>query len=301
MKDDEEPKEPSFSSEIKKEGAKSLSGAAAELLLRAGGPAADEIGIYLADNFHAWRWRKENAEKVGEKHIETAKRRGINEDHLQPLPEGDFYRAMEACSLEDNDTVQQLWAGLLTSAMDPNNPAKSSKAFIDILKSIGPVETGLLIVLHALDVIPNYPKRGMATAANDSIEKAIFRFEKFAEKAWRHFPHNEQEVAVQNLMRLRCVGYRTGKRYVTSKLMKSSPTRVPEHELVLRAQPVAQAMDHLENLALAASGTGKVPAWLEVGPYGSPPREAHYELTTLGKSLVHACIAEDELKIFEES
>ncbi|MDE0155308.1 MAG: Abi-alpha family protein [Gammaproteobacteria bacterium] len=63
---------------------------------------------------------------------------------MTTISEGDAYRLAEACSFEDNETVQELWAGLITSTIRSDKEVTMTRAFIEILKAIGPVEKELL-------------------------------------------------------------------------------------------------------------------------------------------------------------
>jgi hypothetical protein len=261
-------------------------------MLRAFGPAIDEIGEDLMEMCREWRWRRRNVEAIAGKHQMEVERRGLDPKNLQPLPEGDAYRAMEAASLEDDESVQNLWAGLLTSAMDPNSQTTASKVFVDLLQSIGPAEAGLLSLLRKTE-LPVRP----ADKSMKSLQEEVTRFRTAinneANAAWRHFDHETQTNAVQNLMRLRCIGVRIHKRLSERELLRSAPMGVRQRDLPASAEGVAKALDYVENLVLAASGTRDAPAQMDYGPTAGIP-EARYQLTPLGRSLMKACLSEHD-------
>jgi len=70
----------------------------------------------------------------------------------------------EEATLESDDDLQDLWAGLLVSALDPDAPVVRS-AFITIVKDLSPIDARLLEALYAavlgvsgggIAVIPDY-------------------------------------------------------------------------------------------------------------------------------------------------
>lgn len=269
--------------------ANSLSQATGELLIRILGPASNEIGTHLGEVVKNWRFRRKNLEDISVKINTEIDRRGLDFDQLRPLPEGDAYRATDAYSLEDDEVVQKLWAGLITSAIDPNKTVTASKAFVDILKSIGPIEAGLLLVLQSIEN-PNIEKTdNSAKAISDARLKVRREISQLAEAIWRRFPSDQRDMAIQNLMRLRCIGFRTGKNLSERELMAKRPVGVRSEELVARADAVVKFFDYLENLALAVSGTGRRSPFFLSRNVDKELPESMYELTSLGKSLVRAC------------
>ena len=121
-----------------------------------------------------------------------------------PVSEGDAYRLTDACSLEDNETVQELWAELITSAMDHERKTSGLRAFIDILKAIGPIEAGLLLVLHEIFFPPAHTikhksdKPGieqldqLRKEINQKNEARISELKILSENAYRHFSDVEK-------------------------------------------------------------------------------------------------------------
>ena len=106
---------------------------AGKLILRLFGPLADELGQYLADGFRQWRWRRDNFKRVAERCEIDKEARGIDDNSLEPVAEGDAFRLAEACSFEDEPMLQEMWAGLITSAMDPHKTVNSTRALVEIL------------------------------------------------------------------------------------------------------------------------------------------------------------------------
>ncbi len=54
---------------------------------------------------------------------------------------------IQGASFEDNDNLHSLWAGLLATAMDPNEPMIRT-GFSDILRQLEPVDVAILAAMH---------------------------------------------------------------------------------------------------------------------------------------------------------
>ncbi len=279
-----------------------------QLLSRLLGPVADEVGIYLADNFRKWRWRKENFERIAQRCEVEKEARAIDDESLMPVSEGDAYRLTDACSLEDNETVQELWAGLITSAMDRERKTSGPRAFIDILKAIGPVEAGLLLVLHEISSPPAHTIRHNLDELDieqlNRIRKEIDQKNKawmkelrvLSENAYRHFSDTEKELAIQNLFRLRCIGLRV-RRNLDNRMASSAlpyDSRQTTRIISQRHEYLFQAVNYLEWLILVDSGTGnhkQIPS--SIGSWSPDVMpESQFQLTTMGRSLISTCMTD---------
>jgi hypothetical protein len=94
---------------------------------------AEEVGLLAADKVKVYRLKNwVNVVKQTEKIL--------NEANLPPsaVPPRMFLPILEASSLEDNETLQSLWAGLLASASDKADSL--SPCFIETLKQLTPNE-----------------------------------------------------------------------------------------------------------------------------------------------------------------
>ena len=279
---------------------------AGKLILRLFGPLADEIGQYLADGFRQWRWRRDNFRRVAERCEKENEARGIDDDALASVAEGDAYRLAEACSFEDDEMVQELWAGLITSAMDPEKEVVSTRAFVEILKAIGPVETGLLLVLYQLNrtpkdrTIPNLPNLSAEELHNRrqniSDQNKIWKSEiiALANRVYRRFSESQKEVAIQNLFRLRCIGLRTGRNLSQNQTRSGLPFGVSATDAAPTYESFVKVADYLESLIMVGTGTGSY----KQGSLSSPHPllqelpEMRFELTRLGWTLVSVCMTE---------
>ena len=269
---------------------KSFSEAAGEILTRMLGPAADEIGDIVLERIVAWRWRKKNVEQISMKVDKEIELRKIDRDKLLPLSEGEVYRAVDACSLEDEELVQDLWAGLFASAMDPSSSTTASKLFTDILRSIGPQETAFLLLIHKMNVLMSRKVERTQGAVSKARSEIAAEISEFRERVWLRYPHDQRDHAIQNLMRLRCIGFRVVKQLKESALLSRMPIGISRDEVPAGAAAVARMLDYVESLAMATSGTGHVRSipGIRLPLEGFP--ETRYDFTPLGKSLVEACV-----------
>ena len=283
-----------------------FSASAGKLILKLFGPLADEVGQYLADGFRQWRWRRDNFKKIAERCEREEEARGIDDNSLASVAEGDAYRLAEACSFEDDETVQELWAGLITSAMDPDKDIVSTRAFVEILRAISPVEAGLLLALYQIKRIPKH--RAIQNFSNLSVEElhslrqnSNNENEKWkrgiialADRAYRRFSKSQREVAIQNLFRLRCIGLRTGRNLSESKTRSGLPIGVRATDAAPTYDSFAKVADYLESLIMVGTGTGSYTQ----SPLSSPHPllrelpEIRFELTHLGSTLVSLCMTE---------
>lgn len=279
-----------------------------QLLTRLLGPLADEMGIYLADSFRQWRWRKENFEKVAQRCEMEKKARIIDDELLMPVSEGDAYRLTDACSFEDNETMQELWAGLIISSMDRNKTISGLRAFTDILKAIGPVEAGLLLVLYEISFPPSHSIEqnldNLDLKELDQIRRNINQkndtwmseLRILSENTYRRFSDAEKDLAIQNLFRLRCIGLRV-RRNLNSRITSSALPLDPGQMAKVTSQVhgyLFQAVDYLEWLTLVDSGIEnhkQIPDPITGRSLDIMP-ELQFQLTGMGSSLVSACMTD---------
>jgi Abortive infection alpha len=114
----------------------------ADIAHKLAGPLAEELGLMMADKVKLYRLKNwvnvvRKAEKI------------LNEAHLPPnaVPPRMFLPILEASSVEDDETLQGLWAGLLASASEQSDSL--SPSFVETLKQLTPSEAKNLHSLFA--------------------------------------------------------------------------------------------------------------------------------------------------------
>lgn len=105
----------------------------ADLVNKLAGPMADEAGMMLGDRMRVYRVK--NWISTLQKTQRLLDAAGLPANAVPPRL---FLPITEACSVEDNDTLQELWAGLLASASQQADAL--SPSFIETLKQLTPVE-----------------------------------------------------------------------------------------------------------------------------------------------------------------
>ena len=109
----------------------------ADIVHKLAGPMAEEVGLMMADKIKVYRVK--NWVGVVKKTQEI-----LNDARLPPnaVPPRLLLPIIEASSVESDETLQDLWAGLLASASDKSDSL--SPSFIEILKQLTPSEARLL-------------------------------------------------------------------------------------------------------------------------------------------------------------
>jgi len=138
-----------------------------DLLKRLAGPAFDELGAILADNVRVYRVK--NLLKTTEKTKRILQDAGLRPN---PIPSRLLLPILDTCSVEDNDDLQERWAGLLASASQEADSL--SPSFTETLKQLTPAEAKHYD--HVFAEVRNLRKRLPTTS--DSIPYWAFT------KAW---------------------------------------------------------------------------------------------------------------------
>ena len=99
---------------------------------------------------------------------------------------------IENLSLEDDESVQDLWAGLIANATDPDKRFQIKKVYIDILSSLEPLDAMILKFLskQGWNIIPGPHSPG-------------FNSERIS--AELDIQICDVEISLQNLFRLDCI------------------------------------------------------------------------------------------------
>jgi hypothetical protein len=150
----------------------------ADLVNRLAGPMADEVGMMLGDKVKVYRVK--NWIKTVEK-----TERLLRDARLSPnaVPPRLFLPIMDASSVEDNETLQDMWAGLLATASQDTDAV--SPSFVETLKQLTPDEARYLKCLH--DEILEENRR---THSNDPVWKRMLEKTPELSKAEKSFAHH---------------------------------------------------------------------------------------------------------------
>ena len=260
------------------------------------GPAKEALGGLLGDQFQYWRAM--NINRLAQKFQKVREERGIVEDSIKHLPFSAAYRSLDAVSLEDDESVQDMWAELLGSATDPNRDVKVKKVYIELLKSMSSVEVALLNLFRECEERGTFRSQEDLKLFNEDMNK-------LADKTWRTFLVQDQDTAIQNLVRLRCVSFRPSPPYLNNLFgtfdardLYSSGISWPGNLALVNPKEFETLIKYMEEVVMIASGVKDYRATKELpvqgwGMMGWSQRvkvpEMNYILTPLAKDLLKAC------------
>ena len=109
----------------------------ADIFHKLAGPMADEVGMMLGDKVRVWR--ANNWTKTVKKTERILKDAGLPANAVPPRL---FLPIVEGSSMEDNESLQDMWAGLLATASQEMDAV--SPAFVETLKQLRPDEAQAL-------------------------------------------------------------------------------------------------------------------------------------------------------------
>ena len=123
--------------DLAKAGAEAAMQPFAELIQKIAGPAAEEIGLTLRDHVRFFRMKRRV--RLMERTDEFIKKKGI-EPHRVPLKM--LATVVENATLEDDDSLQDMWAALLANAATAEQRPEVMLA--EILRQLSPADAHLL-------------------------------------------------------------------------------------------------------------------------------------------------------------
>lgn len=113
----------------------------ADLMHKLAGPTFDELGEYFGQQVREWRIN--NAIEIFRRVQKRLDAAGLPPNSIPPRL---FLPLIEAASAEDDETLQEMWAGLLASASQDSETISAS--FVQTLKQLSPREASFLVVLN---------------------------------------------------------------------------------------------------------------------------------------------------------
>lgn len=109
------------------------------------GTAVDVWGGLVGDRIK--EWRKRNLVNSLEKTAVHLSEKGVDLAKARHLPEGELYRIFEGSSKAEEPSLNEMWARLLASSMDPNNAIKADEALTKILEQLAPNDAKLFLTI----------------------------------------------------------------------------------------------------------------------------------------------------------
>ena len=129
---------------------KKISEAGAALAQSAGQSVLTCLINSIEDFFPALRQKRfDNLLRVSEKATEILKQRKIPLEQRRELAAKVGLIYIPTAAVEDDPTLQDMLAGLLSNALDPNfDSSKIKVAFVDVIKSMDPLDAQILKICH---------------------------------------------------------------------------------------------------------------------------------------------------------
>lgn len=164
-------------------------------------PLETVMGI-LNDKLQFVRWERKL--RLADRGRELLQQRGV-QGPLRPIPYKLALPIVEHASLEDDDELQDLWANLLASAVDPKFDGLIRAAYIDIIRQLEVVD------VHLLNVVYESYKAWLDAEQRTAIHKDYYfsPINHGVSKAditdTLGISFSAYENSVDNLMRVRCL------------------------------------------------------------------------------------------------
>jgi abortive infection alpha-like protein len=152
------------------------------------GNAAVEVGATIQD--WAIFQRYKNLLRLQDK-VEAIHASRKLEGKSIPVPPRFAIPLLQAASQEDDDSIQDLWAGLIANATDPQRHLDLKRVFIDILNSLEPLDTRLLQYLAGLGWMMYQNAGGGANTTKLATELKVTK--------------KDVQFSLLNLHRLECI------------------------------------------------------------------------------------------------
>lgn len=255
------------------------------------GPAAEELAALLGDRLRYWRFL--NLNNIHKKVEKMREEQNISPDLVKFLSFGDSFRVIDAASLEDDDTVQELWARLLVNSTKEDGEPTIKKVHIDLIKSFSSAEVLFLDLIWTCECNANFKSNIELKNFNETMNKR-------SEEFWRKLPQDTRNTSIQNLMRLRCITFR-GKQIDGSHLFRPIQIDSTRH-IINNIDPrvFINVLNSVLNMAQIASGVkepaalGSIPlhsSFGQISNFEIDVPEMSFMLTALGRSVMKACSA----------
>lgn len=152
------------------------------------GDAFTEIGASVHD--WAMYFRYKNMIRISDKVEMIYKKRKI-EGKTIPIPPRYAVPLLQSASIEDDESVQELWACLIANSTDPSKRIQANRLFINILSSLEPLDVSVLKFLSG-------SQNRIRSAATG--ERNLFRMSQVL-----NIDREELVISIQNLSRLGCI------------------------------------------------------------------------------------------------
>lgn len=180
-------------------GVSDLAGKGMDMVDKLGGDLLKELIGIPTDQIKALRF------KLGVKLVEDAKEfnrlHGI--ENNTPIPAKLAIPMLENGSLEEDETLRQLWVRLMANAMNPAYAEKIHPAYIEMIRQVSPDEA--LILQHSR-YLPDFPLVFFIKLSEDEAEETRAEYATFCKTLPLKHPDDRMQY-LDNLLRLQLLAY----------------------------------------------------------------------------------------------
>lgn len=162
-----------------------------EFLSRVLGTAPEDAVGLIGDKLAFFRWERQV--RMIDNVNEQLYIRGIT--RVDPVLPKFATPIMENASLEEDDCLQDLWIELLTNALDPNFNEEIRYTFIEIIKSLNPLDVKILSAFY----------NGLVADNVGISQIATYRLTKEVLATHLGIPVEECLISIHNLFRVQCL------------------------------------------------------------------------------------------------
>jgi len=134
------------------------------------GESFRQFGGSVADWARYFRYK--NFLRIADKVIEIHKARHLD-GKLIPIPPQFALPLLEGASLENEESLQELWAGLIANASDHNHRLNLKKVYIEILRGLEPLDAGVLNLLSGPDIKEQYGESSGAHLNTEEVARLL--------------------------------------------------------------------------------------------------------------------------------
>ena len=178
---------------------------------------------------HDWAqyYRYKNLLKIYDRVTEIHRERLIAGKTI-PLPTRFALPIIEHASLEGDDDIQSLWAALIANATDPTTKLRVTKVYIEILKSLEPLD---------VEILRYFSTQGwnMVPSAGGGINAKMVATALAAD-------YNDVAISLQNLYRLGCIAGQVRDGTFDDFSVMSFGLMVNDDRAAIRPTPLANSL-----------------------------------------------------------
>lgn len=162
------------------------------------GPLDQAVGI-VEDKLRYIRWERQ--QRLIRRAEEYMREQGLSAPD-KPIPLKNFVPLLEYATLEEDDTLQDMWARLLVNGTNVSTGVNIERSFIEILAQLSPLEAQILQVIYDLP----FEVTQHAGAVTENLPFSAKVAEKGAENKYSE-PSKEVKLALANLARIGCLKF----------------------------------------------------------------------------------------------